>query len=238
MEIKLPAWRTSEWKINSQPECQDTNIQWEIKRGLQGKMLWWSKWNLHLRNGVSQFWAGRGQSQNLDTFMFKSRKDLKLFYMLPLGTRWFQTLAKLGRALCEGNLSWGANLAEEQTAWFPFNLGEGLAWAGTAEWRILCHTQAGASPPGHKEKLGPAFDYWGSPSGELLGHQALICLFLSPLQHQKNKKGVTSVILSVFPLHSFPLPFPSLFFHTTPPPNHKKRWFRFQYAAFADGLAV
>lgn len=37
----------------------------------------------------------------------------------------------------------------------PFNLGEGLRWVGTAEWRMLCHTQAGANPPGHMEKLAP-----------------------------------------------------------------------------------
>lgn len=42
-------------------------------------------------------------------------------------------------------------------AWVPFNLDEGLRWVGTAEWRMLRHTQAGANPPGHMEKLAPAF---------------------------------------------------------------------------------
>lgn len=37
---------------------------------------------------------------------------------------------------------------------------------------ILCHTQAGANPPGHREKLDPAFDDWSSPEGELLRCQA------------------------------------------------------------------
>lgn len=45
----------------------------------------------------------------------KSRRDLKLFCILPLGLRGLQTLAELGRALCGENTSWRTSLAEEQT---------------------------------------------------------------------------------------------------------------------------
>lgn len=100
----------------------------------------------------------------------KSREDLKWFCILPLGTRRFQILAKLGRVSL-GREPKLRGKPGSQTAWLPFNLGEGLGWAGAVEWRILGHTQAGASPRGHAEKLCPAFDYWCSPEGELLRHQ-------------------------------------------------------------------
>jgi hypothetical protein len=94
------------------------DIQWEMERGLQGRGLGWSKWCLCLtvEKCKSQFWVGRAQSQSLDIFTFKTRvgKIWKWFWMLPLGARWFQTLAGPGKALSGGNGSWETSLAEEQ----------------------------------------------------------------------------------------------------------------------------
>lgn len=52
----------------------------------------------------------------------------------------------------------------------PFNLGEG--WTGWGLQSGGCYVihPAGANPPGHMEKLAPAFDCRPSPEGELLRH--------------------------------------------------------------------